>query len=766
MQNKEQQKISEEEENPRGLHKVLKNYIPESERLQKNEAKLWKYGYNGYYDVIVISKDGTVGEVYEIEGLRIALPDFKTGDCELIKSNENKEEQRWEREPLPKKLSVIKDTRIWNKRPLAFKEQFIGYIDSQFDRRENGVFFMNNGEPTYITGSQYMYLQWSPIDIGYPDYRYANRILFLFWEACQADQRSYGSVYVKIRRSGFSSMASGEMANKGTSIKNSKVGLLSKTGGDAKSMFVEKVVPIVNKYPFFFKPIQDGMDKPKTEMVFRVPAERLTYKKLTGEVDESEDEEELQGLDTIINWLNTGSNAYDSQKLKLLIHDESSKWLKPNDIRKNLRVTKTCCRLGKKIVGTIHMGSTVNKMSDGGEEFKEIYRESHPSTRGKNGQTKSGLNKIFIPMEYNMEGFIDQYGDPVLRTPANPENVLDLEGDPIEEGAIDYWENEEDNLKSNPDSLNEFYRQFPRTEEHAFRDTSDSCLFNIGKLYEQVDWNEGSMVNKTLMRGNFQWENGVKDSKVIFMPSENGRFLLKWIPPLELQNNKYQKRGIWYPGNKTLGAFGCDPYDISGTTDGRGSKGGLHGLLGLNIGDVPSMMFFCEYIARPKTSEMFFEDILMCIVFYGMPIFAENNKSRLLYHIKNRGYRGFSMNRIDKPTSKLSFTELEIGGTPNNSVDFISSHAAAIETYIDEYVGVRASGDIGSMPFNRTIKDWMRFDVTNRTKFDASISSGLAIMAVRRHLYRGKSKKSEINLNFATHNNTGTQSSINERNKH
>ena len=33
------------------------------------------------------------------------------------------------------------------------------------------------------------------------------------------------------------------------------------------------------------------------------------------------------------------------------------------------------------------------------------------------------------------------------------------------------------------------------------------------------------------------------------------------------------------------------------------------------------------------------------------------------------------------------------------------------------------------------LNDWAKFDINNRTKFDAAISSGLAIMACNRHLY-------------------------------
>ena len=211
-----------------------------------------------------------------------------------------------------------------------------------------------------------------------------------------------------------------------------------------------------------------------------------------------------------------------------------------------------------------------------------------------------------------------------------------------------------------------------------------------------------------------------------------------------------------------MGAFGCDSYDISGTVDGQGSKGSLHGLSKFSMEDAPANMFFLEYIARPQTAEIFFEDVLMALHFYGMPLLAENNKPRLLYYLRRRGYRGFSMNRPDKVWNKLSVAEKEIGGIPNSSEDIKQAHAAAIEMYIQDHVGMKSDGSHGTMYFNKTLNDWSRFDINKRTKFDATISSGLAIMACNRHLYRPNAKveKEKVNINFTKYKNTGTRSQI------
>jgi hypothetical protein len=706
--------------------------------------------------MVIISKDGTIGEFYEINGLVIALPSVP----DIVYKRENKKElQYWEPAEYPKELSKVKSIFQWSTMPKDFKSKWVDYIEGEFDRRENGFFFMNNGVETYITGSHYMYLQWTKIDVGLPDYREANRIFYIYWEACKADDRCFGMVYLKIRRSGFSFMGSEELSNIGTLAKDARLGILSKTGNDAKKMFTDKVVPIISNYPFFFKPIQDGMDKPKTELAFRVPSSKITKKNMYDDA-----ESEIEGLDTTIDWKNTGDNSYDGEKLKLLIHDESGKWEKPDNILNNWRVTKTCLRLGSKIVGKCLMGSTPNALAKGGGNFKKLYEESNVKTRNENGQTKSGMYSLYIPMEWNFEGYIDRYGMPVFRKPEKP--VIGIDGREIKNGAIDYWENEVASLKNDADALNEFYRQFSRTESHAFRDESKSSIFNLTKIYQQIDYNDSLIRDRVLTRGSFSWFNGEKDTRVIWTPDPRGRFLLSWIPNNSLQNNVIYKNGMKYPGNDHIGAFGCDPYDISGTVGGGGSNGSLHGLTKFNMDDAPSNHFFLEYIARPQTAEIFFEEVLMACIFYGMPILVENNKPRLLYHFKNRGYRGFSMNRPDKHITKLSKTEKELGGIPNSSEDVKQSHASAIESYIEKYVGLDLEGtyrdtdEMGDMYFTRTIEEWAKFDINNRTKFDAAISSGLAIMANQKNVYLAPKKESKISFTFAKYNNTGRYSEI------
>jgi len=714
-----------------------------------NKGKKWKYGYNKEQDLIVLSRNGQIGEIIEIQNLVIALP-------KVPKDVYKDPKDKWVKFEQPKELERLKNIFDWRAYPDEQKDQWHDYIDEEFRRREEGFWFTNNGKPTWITGTHYMYLQWSKIDVGAADFREANRLFFIFWEACKADKRCYGMCYLKNRRSGFSFMSSAEAVNLATLASDSRYGILSKSGADAKKMFTDKVVPISINYPFFFKPVQDGMDRPKSELAYRVPASKFTRKKITA----NEKLEDIQGLDTTIDWKNTGDNSYDGEKLALLVHDESGKWERPDNILNNWRVTKTCLRLGSRIIGKCMMGSTSNALDKGGENFKKLYNASDVTKRNRNGQTKSGLYSLFIPMEWNYEGFIDEHGVPVFTTP--DVDRFDPSGELIDVGVIDNWQNEVDGLKDDSDGLNEFYRQFPRTTEHAFRDETKGSIFNLVKIYEQIDYNEELSRTLGITRGNFQWVNGIKDSQVIFYPDPKGRFKVSWVPPSGIQNKVVLKNGIKYPGNEHMGAFGCDSYDISGTVDGVGSKGALHGLTRFSMEDAPANSFFLEYLSRPPTAEMFFEDVLMALVFYGMPILAENNKPRLLYYLRRRGYRGFSMNRPDKIWNKLSVAEKEVGGIPNSSEDIKQAHAAAIEMYIQDHVGMKQDGTFGDLYFNELLNDWSKFDINKRTKHDASISSGLAIMANNRHLYapNAKIEKPKLNVHMSRYSNTGGMSKI------
>jgi hypothetical protein len=684
---------------------------------------------------IKIDPNGTEGEVIELHGLLAVLPK-KPKRSEILFHDEPKAMQMWQRIPMPEELQRIRSMDEWLEKPAEFRKKFHSYIEQEFQRRRDGVWFYNNGEPTYITGRHYMFLQWSKIDIGYPSYLAFQKEIFLHMAACEADPRCFGQLYTKCRRSGYTNICSSVLVDEASQVKEKLLGIQSKTGKDSQeNIFMKKVVAIFRGYPFFFKPIQDGTTNPRMELAFREPSKRITKNHKTSNIGDA--------LNTVINWKNTTNNAYDGEKLHMLYLDEAGKWEKPADIREAWRIERTCLIVGKRVVGKALVGSTVNPMGKGGKEYRDLWADSDPNERNNNGRTRSGLYRIFIPAYDALEGFFDKYGNPVVDDPSQSVHihgdVIGLDGEAIDQGSKTYLKNERHSFKDDPSELNEIIRQFPFTEDEAFRDSIEGSLFNIGKIYQQIEHND-SLYPSPIVQGNFVWRT--KDEEVVFSPDPNGRFRVAWLAPKHLRNIKAENRGKKVAPNGHIGVGGVDSYDLDATVDGRGSKGALHMYNKFNM-DVPGNTFVVEYASRPDLASIFYEDVLMCAFFYGYPILIENNKYGIARYFESRGYDGYLMDRPSHLRNNSSNSNVRTKGIPSNSQDVIQAHAHAIEAYIHDHVGINPEeGEMGKMMFNRTLEDWIGYKIDKRTKFDLTISSGLALLAAQ------KSKKEKPRSSF------------------
>ena len=214
---------------------------------------------DGYDDKgIKIDPNGTEGDVLELHGLLVVLPK-KPKRSEILFHDKPKHLQMWERTPMPEELQRIRSMDEWFEKPAEFRKKFSPFIEKEFERRRNGVWFYNNGVPTYITGRHYMLLQWSNIDIGAPYYLAFQREIFLHMAACEADPRCVGQLYTKCRRSGYTNICSSVLVDEATQVKDKLLGIQSKTGKDSQeNIFMKKVVPIFKSYPFFFIRLGSG----------------------------------------------------------------------------------------------------------------------------------------------------------------------------------------------------------------------------------------------------------------------------------------------------------------------------------------------------------------------------------------------------------------------------------------------------------------------------------------------------------------------------
>ena len=723
-------------------HKVEEEIVDHKTRLARNKAKSWKYGYDESIDVIIISKDGTLGEIYHINGLQIGFPE-KPDHKEIINWDKTAANQKWKREAMPSGLN--KDNQ--------FDPKYSDFIERQFKNREEGVWIYIKGTAIYVTGVYWFGIQWVREEVDYPNFRIIQNELMIFWEACKADKRCFGMQYVKNRRIGASFMAIIELLESGTINEDKLLGIVSKTGKDSSKIF-NRLVKGFKRLPCFFQPLWDGTNTPKKELILDVP----TKKRAKNEI-ENED-----GLGSTISWHNTAINAMDGDALFRSLLDESAKYPPDVPFDKYWYIVKTAHSKGIRITGKSMVVSTVNAKKKGGAEYQKIWEDSDLQKRDKNGQTISGLYPIMIPAKYCLEGKFDIYGFTIIEDSETP--ILTDEEEYTKEGSITWIANKIESLKNDPENLNEFLRQFPDTVRDAFRDEATDCSFNLMKLQEQIDHNEFDLKPDEIERGNFTWVGGIQDTTVQWNPNPNGRFwIAKHCHPTEDFRNRKEKKLIngilaWSPTASHIGCFGVDPYNRSKTVDSRGSLGAAHLSTKTNTSALPNEAFILEYIDRPATVELFFEDMLMMMVYYSMPMLCELSNEKFLTMIKDRGYRHFSMNNPFKNWTQLSATEKEFGGLPPQDAKIGDQQFYAIESYIEDYVGVaresgnRLLGEMGYMPFTRTLIQWKDVDPKQRTKYDAYISSSLSRLGNQKLEIKVKEREPRV-IPVTMYNNSG-----------
>lgn len=707
----------------------------------KNYHKDW---YNDKEEVVRICPSSTSGDIITIGNLGIQLPK-KPNKSDILFSDLSKKEQYWKRQDVPRGISPDN------------VEQWSDYMLEEFRRRREGIWFMNDGKAVYLTGNHYFALQWVKMldSGGYMDFRYAQLNMFYHLEACIVDERCLGQLFVKSRRTGFTYIVLSIMLNSSTGTRNNNFGITSKSNEDAKKAFLKYRYMLLN-LPFFFRPLIKGkLDSPK-EFEFAAPLDNSKSAKKKNKLETDEH------LNNLVDFQPTKDDSYDGQAMFMYLGDEAGKWVKPNDYIKHFGQISPTMLEGGVVVGKAFIGSTVGSMSKGGEQFKKMYQSSDVRKRNEISEmTSTGLYQYFLPAQDNMTAFTDLYGVCHKVAPKD-KKVISVKGKIIKRGSVEFLMSQEDAKRKDSDkALNEQYRAFPRTIEHAFRDEASDSPFNITKLYEQIEYNETISEESRYVSGNFEWVNGIIDGEVEFHPNPKGRFKVSWLPSVvsktsHLKNNVKRLNGKFFPLNTRLVRFGCDPFSYK-STHGKGSKGGIHGKT-LNLpedSNAPKNKFVVEYIARPSDEVIFFEDVIKCCFFYGSPVLVESNRKDLLRHMYNRGYRGFAMDRLDRPAHKLNADEKKYGGQMMAGQDIIDSHMGAIGTWIQNYVGLysdeernlRTLGDIGDMPFDETLKDWLAFEPDNRTEYDATISSGLAIMACQETKYKGKAPiKPKINI--------------------
>lgn len=576
------------------------------------------------------------------------------------------------------------------------------FRSQELERIRHGHWFMNNGTAVYLTGFHYFYLNWWKLNTGYPDFRDSDRKIFYFWQYCLEDDNCYGISEITKRGVGKSYRVGSVAYLMCISHKKVHVGMQSKTDEDAEELFLSKVVEPMKDLPDFLIPINNHGSDPKKKLNFFAPAKRGKGARFSKKSKDSE-------LRSFMTFRNAGEKAYDGTTLKFLILDENGK-LDPRigDAKKRLGVTRNCVYRDSKMVGKIWATTTVEEMEKGGKACMEIHYDSDLSKRSDIGRTKSGLYPFF--MSALDCSYFDEYGYPD-REKAFKEHEAERK---IREGDSVEWTGY---VQRNPYNINE-----------AFMVSGTKCIYNAKVLQERQVALSNPDFNG-VERGDFVWENGIPDTKAIWVPNDvNGKWFVSWRFKNEKEEANRVKVEEDYNGFKTFtplnvsfGGFAFDPYSHTETVDKRRSNGASAVFRNYNPFYDPnhSNTWIADYVARPDDPDECSEDQIIACHYFGIKILIENNKNDSLRYFKKRGYGNFILKR-----PKDTFTKDDA----SQSTDGIPSVTPVIDYYIKRTKShIHNYGHL--LKHLRIVKDLLEFDPSNRTKFDLGVASQLALIA-------------------------------------
>jgi hypothetical protein len=582
----------------------------------------------------------------ELEPVKVTIPvcpDLKEIEGYGLKP----EDQKFVKPEIPQRLldieSELNDIEeiesYLSKHQLEYADE-VAFIEREWDRRENGHWFFNNGVPTFITGTHYLYISYWEIDIGVPDYRDRDRRFFIFLRFCEDDSDSMGLVYPKHRREGATHKTQCWIYDGVSTKKRSLGGIQSATETHAKDVFQLHLVPGWKSLPFFFKPKFEGTTNPKSELSFNEPPTKITKGKMSSKKGDY--------LASKINFRSSDIKAYDSRKLYRYHGDEVGKTTEI-DVNKRHGIVKECLVNNHKIVGKACLTSTVEEMDKGGgANFKKICDQSHYAhkeskySRDKNGRTVSGLYLLFIPAH---DGFlVDEYGNSLIK------ESLELIKN-TRQGFID---------KDDAEGLSSYIRKYPTSYKECWRGDASDCKFDIHILEAIMD--KYRFGNDDLVRGNFQWINGF-GGKVTFVPSDRGKWNVSYLfDRPEEANRIYKNNNETFPGNTDKFIVGSDPFKFKKTTGSNSSEGGIAVWMrrdlsidgdDIDISDWESNRFVATYRNRTKTKNEYCEDVLMACMYYGCQVNTEINVDMVWDFMDDNGFGRFLWYEIDQRTGKF-----------------------------------------------------------------------------------------------------------------
>lgn len=651
---------------------------------------------------------------HEIYGITYTTPEIP-----LKKDIDNNKEklQKFVRREVP---DMFNELEFDDEGSPVYDDEQTAYIMSEWNKVNDGYWFYNDGEPTYINGLHYFYLNyWVLEDGNHPDYRDVDRRYFYYQEHCEKLPYCYGVIRIKKRREGATSQATCYIVWKAITNKKSFCGIVSKTGKDASDAFVYMVMNGYRNLPIFFKPRAEDEDT-KTELVFRKKKDKRKAKgREKGQVFDDD-----IGLESKISFKNTALNSYDSGRITCLLMDEAGKFPKEVPVNQYWSIVRKTMMRGAIKVGFCLIPSTANDAKSGGEPYKILF---DGSSQFANQITATGLYRYFCPAYDGYEGFIDEFGMSIIEEPTKKqqEYIKSRYGIEIKIGARQYLLDQR-RIITDKKALSEEIRMNPFTEDEAFMIDQKQCYFNSEKIYNQIDFLKEEKV--ALRRIRLFWKN---EKEVDWADDKEGHWLVHKLPNDTEKNKSVELDGVRSPANSNRYVSGIDPFRSS-VISGKGSDGACYVFERLDIADPSnSCMPIAEYLGRPRLKSMFHDEMLKGAVFWGYKACYENDVGDdFVDYFMNKGYKGYLMRTPVAAINRHKTRNVQKYGVT-------SGDAFAMARQLDTAIGY-IENHCEKIYFNLLLEEMLQYDHEHRTPYDRTVAfmisllSGISVEGLKR----------------------------------
>jgi len=622
------------------------------------------------------------------------------------------------------------------------QKEIDAFIDAEWNRRRNGLWFWIKGEKYYIPGLLWMKMNhWTAITGKEFIYKFSDWEFAVMWMHCVYDPKCKGLIDFKCRQIGDTEWAVLIMWEFGSRVRGTMNTMQSCINEDHVIGTYERLVHGHVNMIYYFKPMNQGTENPKKGLILDYPTKHMTRASVQESLKNNElinrssrEDYEYPPVNSRFKYGPSKITRFDGATgVGRAYCDEFGKAIDMNPIEwLKTMVEATYSNIYDVKVGLILMTSTVEDIgSDSLKWAMQLWGQSDPNDRTSTGATTSGLYRIF--RNAVDRGKVDHWGFPLKDEIVNTINEtykrLIQSGDV--KGAISYK------------------RKNCLTIEDVFAGANDNSQFDIEKLSRRLFYVQNEAPKSLYVRGNLKWKDGIKDTVVIWEPNSKGRWIISKHPKDFGLKENAKVSGVFAPkpANTNQFCMGVDPFEQKNTLELDPSLGAMAVFAkldefvdggsdkyyqfndeerGIRIGDpvdgganFVTNRFVCTYLYRHPDPADFFEDFILTAVYYGTDALVEKNRSAGLFtYLMMRGY---DLYKMERPTNTKNYR----GQTERDGV-------TASENTIDEYFSLLTTLSCkwwNTIDHPDLLEQMLTTNYQNRGKKDLSVAAGWALKA-------------------------------------